>query len=140
MNYSVSNLTEVADCNELLTWAEKEKADLAFKKTAEERLTVKFAETSLEIDAILQGVVAELAVLDTIIASLPDGPVKDEQIKTKTKKEYKKFLLETRRETYGKIALLQKESEVARLDQELEEMDVFITTIQEHKATINTAA
>jgi hypothetical protein len=31
MNYSVINLTQVADCNVLLTWAAKEKADLEFK-------------------------------------------------------------------------------------------------------------
>lgn len=139
MNYSVRNLTQVADCNALLTWAAREKADLAFKKTAEERMTVKFAETSLEIDAILETVLTELAALDTIIAALPDGTVKDEQIKIRTKKEYKRFLLVTRRESYGKIALLQKESEVSRLDQEIEEMDVFIAAIEAQKATIPVA-
>ena len=139
MNYSVRNLTQVADCNALLTWAAREKADLAFKKTAEERMTVKFAETSLEIDAILETVLTELAALDTIIAALPDGPVKDEQIKIRTKKEYKRFLLVTRRESYGKIALLQKESEVSRLDQEIEEMDVFIAAVEAQKATIAVA-
>jgi hypothetical protein len=139
MSYSVSNLTQVADCNALLTWAGREKADLAFKKTAEERMTVKFAETSVEIDAILQSVLAELAALDTIIAALPEGTVKDDQIKLRTKKEYKKFLLETRRETYGKIALLQKESEVSRLGQEVEEMDVFIAAIEAHRATLPVA-
>lgn len=136
MNYSVTNLTQVADCNALLTWAGREKADLAFKKTAEERLTVKFAETSVEIDAILQSVLAELEALDTIIAALPDGPIKDDQIKTRIKKEYKRFLLVTRRETYGVIALLQKESEVSGLDQQIEEMDLFIAAIEAHKNTL----
>jgi hypothetical protein len=139
MNYSVTQLTEIADCNALLTWAGREKADLAFKKTAEERLSVKFAETSVEIDAILQSVLAELAALDTIIAALPDGPVKDEQIKIRIKKEYKRFLLVDRRETYGKIALLQKESEVSRLEQDVEEMDAFIAAIEAHRATLPVA-
>lgn len=129
-------MTEVADCNALLTWAGREKADLAFKKTAEERLTVKFAETSVEIDAILQSVLAELTALDTIIAALPDGTIKDDQIKIRTKKEYKRFLLVTRRETYGTIALLQKEFEVSGLDQEIEEIDVFIAAIEAQKATL----
>ncbi|WP_162127950.1 hypothetical protein [Flavobacterium phycosphaerae] len=136
MNYSVQNLTQVADCNVLLTWAEREKADLAFKKTAEERLIVKYAETSIEIDAVLQGVITELAVTDGIIASLPDGPVKDEQLKKRKKIDYKKFLLETRRETYGVIALLQKELDVTRLDRELAEIDVFIETVKTYKENL----
>jgi hypothetical protein len=73
MNYSVINLTQVADCNVLLTWAAKEKADLEFKKLSDQRLTTRYAETSLELDAILQGVLAEIAATDTIIAVLPDG-------------------------------------------------------------------
>lgn len=136
MLYSVTNLTQVADCDALLTWAGREKADLTFKKTAEERLTVKYAETTLGIDAILQSVLVEISALDAIIAALPDGPFKDEQIKTKTKREYKKFLLETRKETYGIIALLQKQSDVSRVDQEIEEMNAFIAAIEERKATL----
>lgn len=140
MNYTVNNLTQVADCNLLLTWAAKEKGDLTFKKTAEERLTVKYAETSMEIEATLQGVLADLAAEESIIASLPDGPIKDEHIVRRTKLVYKKFLLETRRESYGAIALLQKETEVARVDQEIEEMDAFIASVEEKKQALATAA
>lgn len=136
MNYSVTNLTQVADCDLLLTWAAKEKADLAFKKTAEERMTVKFAETSFEIEATLQGVVAELSAEAGIIAGLPEGPVKDEHLIKVKKLEYKKFLLETRRESYGVIALLQKEADVARVDQELVEVNAFIAAVEEKKTAL----
>jgi len=136
MDYAVTNLTQVADCDVLLTWAARERADMAFKKTAEERLIVKYAETSVEIDAVLQGVLAEISSLEIIIASLPNGPVKDEQVRKKIKADYKKFLLETRRETYGMIALLQKQSDVARVDQEIESLDEFTSVIETHKATL----
>lgn len=136
MDYAVTNLTQVADCDVLLTWAARERADMAFKKTAEERLIVKYAETSVEIDAVLQGVLAEISSLEIIIASLPNGPVKDEQVRKKIKADYKKFLLETRRETYGMIALLQKQSDVARVDQEIESLDEFTSVIEAHKATL----
>ena len=136
MNYSVSSLTQTVDCDVLVTWAGREKADLVFKKTAEERLIVKYAETSLEIDAILQGVLAELTAVNNTIALLPDGSVKDDQIKRQTKLEYKKFLLETRRETYGVIALLQKQSDVARVDDEIAQLDVFIAAVEAQRATI----
>ena len=92
MNYSVQNLTQVTDCDVLLTWAQKEKADLNFKKLSEERLTTKYSETAIEVDAVLQGVIAELSAVDTIIAVLPEGPTKDDTINKKTRLEYKKFL------------------------------------------------
>ena len=136
MSYSISGLTTVADCDVLLTWAGKEKADLEFKKLSEERLTSKYATTSVEVDAILQGVLVELSAVDTIIGVLPDGPTKDEEIKKKVKLEYKKFLLENRKESYGAVALLEKEMDLARVVKELDEVNAFITIVTDHKATL----
>jgi hypothetical protein len=135
MIYSISNITQAADCDVLLAWADKEKADLMFKKLSEERLTTKYATTSVEVDAVLQGVLVELSAIDTIIGVLPDGPTKDDEIKKKVKLEYKKFLLETRKESYGAVSLLQKQLDLARVEKELEELDTFIATITAHKGT-----
>ena len=140
MNYSVQNLTQVSDCDALLTWAAREKSDLNFKKLSDERLTVRFAETSQELDAILQGVLAELAATETIIAVLPDGPTKDDAINKKIRLEYKKFLLENRKESYGTVALLEKEMDLARVEQEIEEVDAFIVAVEAQKATITAKA
>ena len=129
MNYSVQNLTEVADCNVLLHWAAREKADLNFKRLSDERMTVRFAETSQELDAILQGVIAEISATETIISVLPEGPSKEDAIIRKTRLEYKKFLLENRRESYGTVALLEKEMDLARVLQELTEVDSFIEAV-----------
>jgi hypothetical protein len=132
----VSNLTQVADCDVLLTWATKEKADLTFKKLSEERLTTRYTDTSVEVEAILQGVIVEISAVDTIIAVLPEGPTKEAEIKKKVKLEYKKFLLETRKESYGAVALLQKQLDLSRVIKELDEMDVFIATVTAHKETL----
>lgn len=136
MSYSISGLTTVADCEVLLTWAGKEKADLEFKKLSEERLTTRYATTSVEVDAVLQGVLVELSAVDTIISVLPDGPTKDEEIKKKVKLEYKKFLLENRKESYGAVALLEKQMDLARVVKELDEVNAFITLVTDHKATL----
>ena len=136
MSYSINSITQIADCDVLLTSAEKEKADLEFRKLSEERLTNKYATTSVEVDAILQGVLVELSAVNTIIGVLPDGPTKDEEIKKKVKLEYKKFLLENRKESYGAVALLEKELDLARVTQELAEINAFITLITNHKATL----
>ena len=130
MNYSIANLTVVADCNTLLAWAAREKADLNYKKITIERVSQKYAETSLGLDAEIQGVIAEIAATETIIAALPDGPSKEAAQDKKVTLEYKKFVLENRKENYGTVALLQKESELGRIDQELAEVDAFVTAVE----------
>ncbi len=136
MNYSINNLTEVADCNVLLSWATKEKADLDFKRLSDERLTARYTATSEEINADLQGVLAEITATETIIAVLPEGPSKEDAINKRTRLEYKKFLLETRRESYGTVALLEKEMDLARVIQELEEVEIFIGKVKDRKVAL----
>uniref|UniRef100_UPI00404AAF99 hypothetical protein n=1 Tax=Flavobacterium sp. TaxID=239 RepID=UPI00404AAF99 len=136
MAYSVSNITTVADCENLLIWAGKEKAELTFKKLSEERMVTRFSETSVEVEAILQGVNAEITAVDTIIGLLPDGPTKEDEEKKKVKLEYRKFLLENRKESYGAVALLEKELDLARVENELEEVDAFIAAVTAHQATL----
>jgi hypothetical protein len=130
----------LADCDALLAWAAKEKADLTFKKLSDERMTERFSETSQELDADLQGIIAELQATETIIAALPDGPSKDDQLNKKTRLEYKKFLLETRRASYGTVALLEKQMDLARVEQELTEVDAFIAAVTTQKETLGAAA
>ena len=134
--YTVSNLTTIADCDVLLTMANKEKADLAFKKLSEERLVTNYSTTSVEIDAVLQGVIAEIAAVDSILAVLPNGPTNDSEEKRKVRLEYKKFLLENRKESYGAVALLEKELDLERVNKQLDEVNLFIDAVTAHKATL----
>ena len=136
MNYSISSLTQVADCNALVAWAVKEKADLTYKRITNERLSQKYAETSVGLDAEIQGVIAEIAATETIIAALPEGPSKEVQLDKKTTLEYRKFVLENRKENYGTVALLQKESELGRIEQEITEVDAFVAAFEEKKTTL----
>ena len=134
--YSVSNLTTVADCDVLLGIAQKEKSDLNFKKLSEERLVTNYSNTAVEIDAILQGVNAEIAAVDTVIAILPEGPTKEAEEKRKVRLEYRKFLLENRKESYGAVALLDKELDLERVKKQIEEIDVFIAEVTAHRDTL----
>lgn len=109
---------------------------MTYKKISEERLTTKYSSTSLEVEAELQGVLVELNAIDTVIAVLPEGPSKEEALKKKTKLVYKKFLLEDRKESYGAVALLEKQLDLERVNKEIEEVDAFILAIENHKATL----
>ena len=136
MNYSLSNITQVADCNVLLARAEKEKADLVYKKLTVERVTQRYAETSIEVEAELQGVIVEISAVETIINVLPDGPTKDAEMDRKVKLEYKKFLLENRKKSFGAVALLERELDLARVEKELEEVVAFIALVTNHATTL----
>ncbi len=136
MTYSVQHLTQVADCNVLLALAAKERADLDFKRISEQRMTVKFTQTSQEIDAELQGVTVEIAATETIISMLPEGPAKEDAIDKRTRLEYRRFTLENRKENYGTIALLEKEMDLSRTVREIEEVDGFINAVDARKAAI----
>ncbi len=134
--YSVVNITTIADCDVLLTMANKERADLAFKKLSEERLVTNYSTTAVEIDAVLQGVIAEIDAVTTVLAVLPEGSTKEAEEKRKVRLEYKKFLLENRKESYGAVALLEKELDLERVIKQLDEVDAFIAEITAHKATL----
>jgi hypothetical protein len=136
MSYSTSKITTVADCDLLLAWAAKEKADLNFKKLSEERLTNNYSTASIEIDAELQAVLTEITATETIIATLPDGNSKEDAVKKKVRLEYKKFLLENRKESYGVVALLEKELDLAKVTLELAEIDAFTAAITTRKAVL----
>ena len=138
--YSVENLTEVTDCDMLLTLSQKEKADLEFKKLSAERLTTRYSENSVEIEATLQGVIAELEAVDTILAVVPEGPTRDDLVNRKTRLEYKKFLLENRKASYGAVALLEKEMDLARINREILEVDTFIAAVNTRKAELEAEA
>lgn len=136
MSYSTSKITTVADCDLLLAWAAKEKADLNFKKLSEERLTNNYSTASIEIDAELQSVLTEITATETIIAALPAGNSKDEAVKKKVRLEYKKFLLENRKESYGVVALLEKELDLTKVTLELAEIDTFTDSITTRKGEL----
>ncbi|WP_281297427.1 hypothetical protein [Flavobacterium limnophilum] len=136
MSYSIDKITTVADCDLLLAWAAKEKADLNFKKLSEERLTNNYSNASIEIDAELQSVLTEIAATETIIATLPAGNSKEDAVKKKVRLEYKKFLLENRKESYGVVALLEKELDLTKVTLELAEIDAFTDAITTRKGVL----
>ena len=136
MAYSTASLSTKADCDLLISLANKEKGDLEYRKISLQRQQTNYTENSVEVASELNAVNAELSALDTIITSLPDGATKDDQITKKKKAELKQYLLTQKQEDYGSIALLTKEFELARIQTELDEATVFITALEIRKAAI----
>jgi hypothetical protein len=133
MSFSTSMITTVADCNLLLSLATKEKSDLEFRKLSAERQRSSYAENAGEVDAELAAANAELAVVNTIIGTLPEGPTKDDNITKKMRLDLKLRLLNEKKDNYGAVALLAKEFDQARLEKELLAAQDFTTAVQARK-------
>lgn len=134
--YSIEKLTQVSDCNAVLTWAQNEKESLELKKLNESKLTKDYSTTSLSIDTELLSVTTQINAINTVLPTLPEGSVKEEHLKKLKKLDYRKFLLEDRRINYGVVALLEKELDVERISKEITEIDAFIASVTQKKATL----
>lgn len=139
MNYSLTQLQTVNECDSLLSVAQKEKDNLLFRQTSLLRQIDSYKTRALVTVGELQVVNAELAVLEGLVASLPEGPTKDDNIAKLKKLEYRQFLLTSRSADYGSVALLDKEFDLARTSKEIEEADNFILSVETHRATLSAA-
>ena len=135
-NYSVNQLTTVADCDAVLSIATKEQKDLEWKKLSFERQKEMYSENAVEVSTELAAKQAELAALDAVIATLPDGELKEENLKKRRRVDYNIFLLNDRKANYGAVALLEKEFDLQRVLRELEEANAFIAEVQARKQSV----
>lgn len=129
MNYTVSHLTTRPDCQALLDIANAEKSDLAYRKAGLQRQQQTSTVTSFSIQTDLAAVNAEVSALEMVLNAIPPGPTYDDTQVRITKARHKKFLLEQRKGNYGPISLVEKEYDIACIDQALSETDAFIVSI-----------
>ncbi len=137
MNYTVSLIMTVPDCQALINIATTEKDTLAYRKLGLERQRMSATITSQEIESSLLAVTTELQALQSVYNSLPEGPAKVDTFNNIKRNEYKKFLLEQRKENYGVLALLQKEYDIASIDRSIVETDDFIGQLRARMDEIN---
>lgn len=103
---------------------------------SQERQRKSYAETAGEVAAELQTVDAELTAITSVVAALPDGEVKDDNITRQKRLELRKRLLDDKKDNYGVVAVLEKELGIDRLDKELAATQDFIVAIQARKAAL----
>lgn len=136
MNYSFTLLSTKEDCDTAIAIAKKNKNELEYRKITLEHKKQNSVESAVEIETSLQAVNAEIAALESVIAGLPEGETKKDNISKKTKLEYKKFTLSERKESYGVLALLDTEVDIGCVEKDIAEFDTFITGVNERKNTL----
>lgn len=136
MNYSISLLSSREDCQTLIDICKTEKETMDHKRVGLELQRKSATNTSVSVEADLASVMAEISAYETVLANLPDGPVKDENENKLVKSKYKKFILEQRKENYGLLSVLQKEFDIACLEKDLAEADAFIALLEAQMMTL----
>jgi len=131
MDYTTNLLTNRTDCETLISITTLDKEVLSHRKKGLELNRSSSGKNAVDVQAELASVSAEMAALVSILAGLPEGPVKEEmEIKFK-RLDLKKSTLEKRKESYGVLALLEKEYDIACLGKDIEEAEAFITAVKD---------
>ncbi len=136
MNYSFTLLNSKEDCDAMIAIANKNKAELEYKKITLQHKKNISTGNAVEIETELQSVNTEIAALETVIAGLPEGDTKKDQVSRKTRLEFKKFTLTERKESYGVLSLLDTEVDIGCIDKDIEETDTFIAGVNDRKSTL----
>lgn len=136
MEYSITALATIADCDALLAIANLEQEDLDFKKRQQERQYRDVTTGSTGVDAELSGVVSEITGLETAVAGMPDGPAKQILNDKLVDLQHKKYQLEKRRRRYGTLALLQKENAISSIEKQMAEKTVYIDAVTQRKSQL----
>lgn len=133
MEYTLSQITSMEDCNLLIDEATLQREDLEFRKKLFGRLYKTVSSSSIGIYADLTGINAQIAGLELSISAMPEGPTKKMLINRFKKLEYRKFILEDRKSKYGVSALIRKEYDLTCIEQELAENQVLINALNTRK-------
>ena len=135
MDYSLNQITTASDCDALLTAAEADRFNLDLDRKNEEKKYRLVLSTS-GVEAALASANAELASVQSVIASEPDSPFKEDMKKRVPILQVKINNLTTRSERYGKIALLQKEYAMSCFDKQIAENDAYVQAVTDRKKNL----
>jgi len=131
----VTILTTVEECDAVISQFDLEKEDLDFRKTSAQRQLANMQSRSVKNTTELASVNAEITAVEDVIASVSEGPVKQEMEDRKKVLDYKKWRLESG-STASPATVIAKELEIEQLDVQITKVEAVKTDITTHKATL----
>lgn len=134
--YSFNKILTMDGCDVLITWAERKKSDLIIKSLPLKNKTINYSSALEEIDAVIEGILKNLDATKEVINILPEGVIKEAEIKKTNRLNDKKIALEYRRECHFIETLLKIELNLKQINNETDELDAFIAGVIAHKSTL----
>ena len=137
MAYSTNLLQSIAECDTLLTSIDRE---IRYRNGRKQTLTVRneeFVDDSVDYVSMIAELEADLNFIAEKIPVTPEGKKKEEMITEQYEKTGKLRRLKARASTMGPIGVLNKEHEIAVLNQTLEELDAYKNAVETRKSQLN---
>lgn len=139
MDYTLTAITSVADCDALLQIADIDQQELNYKKIQQDRAYSLTSSGSSGVEAQLTATISEITGLEAAVANLPEGPAKQNLVDRIADLQHKKYLLEKRKRRYGSLAMLQKQFDISCIERQLAESVSFIDAVTRRKADLEAA-
>lgn len=136
MNYSIAQLTTVADCDFLINEATRTRADLDNKKYTMTRKRQNTGETSTTIEGEIASLSAQITAYDAFVPTLPEGKAKQDIEVQIVNLKHRLFLLNNRRANYGLLSAIQLEYDINVIEQTIASTDAYIAAVTAAKATL----
>jgi len=136
MIYSFTLLSSKEDCDTAIAIAKKNKNELEYRKLTLDHKKQGATDSAVVLETELQAVNAQIAAYEAVIANLPEGDIKKENISKQKKAEHKRFLLTERKESYGVLSLLETEVDIGCVEKDIAEFDAYIAGLTERKNSL----
>ena len=136
MSYTVSKLTTVVECDQLLSNATDAKSDLQFSQTTLTRQTNDRMRSAAQLEATLATVLAQIDAFTAARDAMPPGPDRDNLTSRLRRLNDRKENLEERQSKSGAVALLDIEMELGLAAAQISVLDAFIDVVNTRKDEI----
>ena len=137
MAFSLNLLTLTSEADTLLNTVLRDKRTLEVRKQNMALRTENSVENSVELTADLKASKLSLDSVNAIIASLPEGERKEEEITKKMDLELKIRKLTLSGSKRNSVSVLENEYDLDLLDRQLSGIDAFIAAINARKLELN---
>lgn len=139
MNYTLTAITTVADCDALLQAADADQRELNIKKILQDRAYETSSTGATGIDAQLAATIAEITGLQAAVNNLPEGPSKQNMVDKIADLQHKKYVLDKRRRKYGSLAMVQKQYTISSIETQIAANVSFIDAVTQRKGELGDA-
>lgn len=136
MNFSLDLLTLPSEVDALLGTAQREKRTFEVRLQNLSLRTDNSAEDSVDLSADLTTAKAELAASTSILATLPDGERKNDELINKMELEVKVLKLTRSGNKRSAVARIESEYDLDQLERQLAGVAAFITALEVRKTEL----
>jgi hypothetical protein len=136
MAYSLDFLTQKSEADALLNTAQRDKRTLEVREQSLSLRTANSAEDSVELQAELNEARLLLETTNSVIATLPEGDRKEDEITKKMDLELKIRKLTRSGSRLSPVSKIENEYELDQLDRQLAGIDAFITEVTARKEVL----